>query len=157
MRYDQVEFEAITFAGVPSIPEELSNDVDMSSVWSRAIAVILNNHGEKSLAIVRNNMTSTPSVIKLFDPYGVSKIISIHPYQFENISFPEGVKSKLELRRFLANAYNVSFEEMDSVDEGKLMKLYANYIVKKKESQNRKKATNTRNSTRKQNKKTTEK
>ena len=131
-KFEEIEYEVLKYAGIPAVPEPMDpDDEDERTVWSLAVASVLNRNGEKSYAIVRNNFTSHPPVVKAFDPYGVAKITGIHPYEFTSIELPNGVKNVADFRNYISRVYGVSYDRVENLGMGKLMKLYQNYCVKK--------------------------
>lgn len=125
---EKIQFEALRFAGVPELPKEYSEG---DGIWLRAIAKIMTNTAIQSYAIVENGGLGNVKFVKVFDSYGVSKILSLHPFVFANEKSVKSSPDALELKDELARAYSVSRQEIDSVPPEKLKELEENYRVKK--------------------------
>lgn len=76
--YEMLEFEVCQQTDIPAIPDPIGPDSKV--IWVQAVAKIVTRDMKPSFAIVRNNLTDKPMVIKCFSTGGIGKILSIHPY-----------------------------------------------------------------------------
>lgn len=131
------EFEVLSYAGIPSIPESLNDEMP---VWVKAVAKVRNRNGGISYAIVSHVYGGNPKYIKTFDSSGIAKLISIHPYEFLNSGAIPEFPNITKLRAFLAKAYHVPIPKVAKLDQDNLKKLLINYCIEKQLEKSRQEA-----------------
>lgn len=122
----EIEFEAIQYAQVPSVPAEVK---DGGAIWIFAIAKVLTVRGVESYVIVRNNMTDSPSVLKAFDTYGIAKFLSIHPYKFLDEKYIQTFKTLAEARKYISSAYKISPEAANKISKEDALRIIISHSI----------------------------
>lgn len=122
------EFEVLSYAGIPHIPEVQSED---SRIWVKAVAKVRNRNGGISYAIISNVYGDNPKYIKTFDTAGIAKLVSIHPYEYLTEDSIPTFENINKLRGFLAKAYHVPIPKVAKLDQKSLKKLLINYCIEK--------------------------
>ncbi len=128
MKLKEQEFEVLSYAGIPSIPEPLE---DENHIWVKAVAKVKNRNGGLSYAIISNVYGDNPKYIKTFDASGIAKLISIHPYEFLSTDSIPTFPNLVQLRSFLARAYHVQISKVAKLDSENLKRLLINYCIEK--------------------------
>lgn len=98
---EQTLSEALTYARVPELPAELSDNIES---WTKAIVLVRKASNLTNYAIARNDGSGNPVIIKDFGAsFIVREIISIHPYSFISRQYQPNLRSKEDIQAYLIN------------------------------------------------------
>lgn len=121
------EFDALQWARVPEIPEEVGEG---TPVWIYAIAKVTTNLLRRSYAIVRMDYGRTPVIVKSFTDEGIARIDSVHPYKFLDARFVPKLDSVAATKQYIATAYGVSADDVKGLKKPELLRLFYTHCIK---------------------------
>lgn len=125
---EQRELDALLYAGVPCMPEPVS---EQTPVWIRAIARVLMNNLSTGYAIVRNEFSGTPKIEKIFGDAAVARFESIHPYLFLDMQFVPNLSNEKEAKSFVRRVYGVDAKMVNGLSKEKVADLIFAYCAKR--------------------------